>query len=480
MDRILKVIYNNRYKEEIILNGVHPAVLSYIQQCSDSNKSLHSIKDEIDLTNLDQKWSSFFRHANFLGYYTKHFKNENIITIDEIKEDNSIYLYPIEVGIGLHSFIEETTVTVNNITYTYTFIDTIDPIILLKLKSGQVKLLINIIHDPVNDPDMVNELETYFNSHGIDGSNIIIIGGNNFQEYYKYFPNSKIKITFGYIMVQQAGDRLGNFPYISSLGYESDAVREKDLNFNKIRSKKFLCWNRTMRTHRYWLAYLAIKYKLINHVLRFNKIDTGNSYFSFLNPSGGEVHSVASTIDKYVQNYDESYSYAQKIYPMIPYDLDTKHLTAAEKRGFSTNNNKKEFYENSYIHITSETIFDGIPLDVPFFSEKSFHAMVNLQPFIYVGCAGALKQLHEWGIKTFHPYIDESYDDEKDPVIRFKMIENEIRKLNEKPMEEIHEWYYSIKDTLLHNQQQLKTFSTMNPFENAFNDIKKFYSNQTT
>ena len=106
--------------------------------------------------------------------------------------------------------------------------------------------------------------------------------------------------------------------------------------------------------------------------------------------------------------------------------------------------------------------------------------MVNLQPFIYVGCAGALKQLQEWGIKTFHPYIDESYDDEKDPVIRFKMIENEIRKLNEKPMEEIHEWYYSIKDTLLHNQQQLKTFSTMNPFENAFNDIKKFYSNQTT
>ena len=466
MDRILKVIYNNRYKEEIILNGVYPAVLSYIQQCSDSNKSLHSIKDEIDLTNPDQKWSSFFRHANFLGYYTKHFKNENIITIDEIKEDNSIYLYPIEVGIGLHSFIEETTVTVNNITYTYTFIDTVDPVLLSKIKSGQVKLLINIIHDPVNDSSVIDRLETYFNSHGIDGSNIIIIGGNNFQEHYTYFPNSKIKLTFGYIMVQQAGDRLDNFPYVSSLGYESDAVREKDLHFNKIRSKKFLCWNRTMRTHRYWLAYLALKYKLLD-----------NSYFSFLIPGGGEVNSVASTLDNYVQNYDESYKYAEKIYPMIPYDLDTHQLTAEQKRGFPTNNNKKEFYENSYIHITSETIFDGVPLEVPFFSEKSFHAMVNLQPFIYVGCAGALTQLKNWGIKTFHPYIDESYDYEKDDIIRFKMIENEIRKLNEKSIEEIHEWYYSITDILLHNQQQLKTFSTMNPFENAFNDIKKFYSN---
>ena len=341
MDRILKVIYNNRYKEEIILNGVHPAVISYIQQCADSNKSLQSIKDEIDLANPDQKWSSFFRHANFLGYYPKHFKKENIVTIDEIQSDNSIYLYPIEVGTSLDAFTEETAVTVNNITYNYTFIDTIDPVLLPKIKLGQVKLLINIIHDPIKNPNVINRLETYFNSYGIDGSNIIIIGGNNFQEYYTYFPNSKIKLTFGYIMVQQAGDRLDNFPYVSSLGYESDAVREKDLNFDKIRSKKFLCWNRTMRTHRYWLAYLALKYNLLD-----------NSYFSFLNPSGGQVNSVASTVDKYVQNYDESYKYAEKIYSMIPYDLDTHQLTAEQKRGFPKNNNKKEFYENSYIHIT--------------------------------------------------------------------------------------------------------------------------------
>ena len=102
-----------------------------------------------------------------------------------------------------------------------------------------------------------------------------------------------------------------------------------------------------------------------------------------------------------------------------------------------------------------------------------------MQPFIYVGFAGALKQLKVWGFKTFYPYIDESYDDERDSIIRCKMIENEIRKLNEKSIEELHQWYYSIKDILLHNQTHLKTFSIMNPFENALNDIKKFYTTQT-
>jgi hypothetical protein len=101
---------------------------------------------------------------------------------------------------------------------------------------------------------------------------------------------------------------------------------------------------------------------------------------------------------------------------------------------------------------------------------------VNLQPFIYVGCFGALKKLKEWGVKTFHPYIDESYDNERDPVRRFGMIEHEIKKLAEKPIEEIHDWYYSITDVLIHNQQNLETFANMNPFENALKDIQKFYS----
>jgi len=468
MGSILKIIYNNKYGNQYLLNGVHPAVISYIQKFSNENRNVDSIKNEIASVNTDQKWSSFFRHSNFLGYYTKHFGNENIITIDEIQDDESIYLLPIEVGTGLTDFIGPIILTVDGVTYNYTFVDTIDTRVLDKLKSGKVKLLINLIHDPLYNTETIDEVEKYFSSYGIDGSNIIIIGGNNFQEYYKFYPKNKIKITYGNLLLQQAGERLNYFPYFSGLSYISDAVNETDLNSNIVRPKKFLCWNRTMRAHRYWLAYLALKHNLLS-----------DSYFSFLNPSL-DINSLTKILVKYTSDYEESSINAEQIYKMIPYELDTHHLTAEQKKGFPTDNNKKEFYENSYIHITSETSLGNSMSEGIFFSEKTFHPILNLQPFIYIGCFDALKKLRELGFKTFHPYIDESYDDEKDPIARFKMIEKEIQKINERPIEEIHQWYYSIKDILLHNQTQLKTFSIINPFENAFSDIKKFYTTQTS
>jgi hypothetical protein len=471
MDSILKVVYPNKIVDQTgyiqyLLNGVHPAVIEFIYKKLENcpQLSVYEITEEIKSFNEDSNWDRFFRHSNFQSYYRRHYFNQdqNIVDIDGIKEDGNIYIWPIEVGGSLDDFYRSSTLILDGKTYEYTFVDTINPILLEYIKKGLVKIVINTIHDPLVVGGNLYQIEKYFESHGIDPSNITVIGGNDFQEYYQEYPNGKIKITHGYIMVQQAGERLDGFPYVSSLGYLSDAVRESDLDPKVIRSKRFLCWNRTMRTQRIWLAYLAMKYKLLE-----------NSYFSFLNQPGGGLHNIEQVLGEYASNFDV-FRYSRSIFDMIPHDLDTGHLPQSEKSGFPTNNNKKEFYLNSYVHITSETIFKE-KISCPFFSEKTFHAMVNLQPFIYVGCAGALKILHSWNIKTFHPFIDESYDDEWDPVKRFGMIEAEIKKINEMPIEELHNWYYSITDILLHNQKVLKQFSGMNPFANAINDIKRFY-----
>lgn len=468
MDRVLKIIYNDRYllndRYEMLLNGVHPSVISYIQKFAGTNRDLDSIIQEIAACNDNQDWSCFFRHSNFLGYSNKYFTKETIVKIEDIIDDNSIYLLPIEIGGSLADFVRDFVITVDGTTYNYKFIDTLDPKIVEYLKVGKVKLLINLIHDPLHSVDRLYQVEQYFKNHGIDGSNIIVIGGNNFQEYYQHKPDSKIKITYGYIMVQQAGDRLTHFPYVSSLGYVSDAVREADLDKTKIRPKKFLCWNRTMRPHRYWLAYLIFKYNIIK-----------DGYFSFLVPGGGGLNSAVLAIFNYTQDSRLAEIFGSKVHSAIPIELDTQNLSSQQKTGFPTNNNKKDFYLNSYVHITSETVFTETLTSSPFFSEKTFHAMVNLQPFIYVGSPGALTQLKAWGIKTFHPFIDESYDNEYDPVLRFQMIEKEIKKLNDMSLEQLHEWYYSITDILIHNQNNLITFSRTNPFEIALKDIQKFY-----
>jgi hypothetical protein len=152
---------------------------------------------------------------------------------------------------------------------------------------------------------------------------------------------------------------------------------------------------------------------------------------------------------------------------MIPYEIDTQDLTPDGKQGFQTNeNNKKEIYADSYLHITSETCFDSH--GSPFMSEKTFRPILNLQPFIYVGNYKALEELRKLGFKTFDGFIDESYDLEPDPKKRFDMITNEILRFAKMPMEELHSWYYSLKDILIYNQQHFLTFNTLNPLHTLF------------
>ena len=51
--------------------------------------------------------------------------------------------------------------------------------------------------------------------------------------------------------------------------------------------------------------------------------------------------------------------------------------------------------------------------------------------------------------------------------------------LKNKSIEEIHDWYYSITDILLHNQKHLYSFETYECFDEIFGNIKLDYENDT-
>ena len=71
----------------------------------------------------------------------------------------------------------------------------------------------------------------------------------------------------------------------------------------------------------------------------------------------------------------------------------------------------------------------------------------------------------------FHPFIDESYDDIDNTGERFLAIENEINKLCEKPIKELHDWYWSIKDILKHNYYHFYNKYSIEQRENFLNEI---------
>ena len=108
--------------------------------------------------------------------------------------------------------------------------------------------------------------------------------------------------------------------------------------------------------------------------------------------------------------------------------------------------------ENSYFYIATETYTHGIYKSL---TEKVFKPLANYQPFLFMAYPGALQVLRDLGFKTFHPFINEDYDNETSHVKRMEMIVDEIKRLCSMSTNEIHEWYWSMKDILEHNRNHL-------------------------
>ena len=457
---------NQRYP---IPNGLHPCVSGVIQNLiKDGNKvHLHypyhrfddfhqQVKDHVGTEGF------LFNHANFYGWFRIHHGHESSITVDEIKDDNSVYLYLVEVTGSWEAICGKHTFTINGESVNFTFKDTIPPKILDHLRSGKVKLVVNNNHDPIQHPNTLRLIETDLETVGIDGSNIIFVSGSKYskEEYAQCYPTSKIKTINSELALLQYAMELDAYPFTRDLGYVSDRMREEDLDKQRVRSKKFLCFNRSInRPHRFSMAYLALKHDLLK-----------DGYFSFLN--NNPQHEISYYLGELL-DYDDLIEMSKKIDALIPLQLDTFHLTPEGRECFFSSNAKKDFFIDSYIHIISETVFDK--WEDPYLSEKTFRPLTNMQPFIYVGGANSIKKLKDLGFKTFHPFIDESYDSETDPKKRFAMIEKEIKKFAEMPIEQIHEWYYSITDILIHNQTHLRTFNNFNPVEHALQFIVNEY-----
>jgi hypothetical protein len=113
---------------------------------------------------------------------------------------------------------------------------------------------------------------------------------------------------------------------------------------------------------------------------------------------------------------------------------------------------------DTWVSVVSEASFAE---NTCFISEKTFKPIATRHPFIMYGNKHSLRYLRELGYKTFHGFIDESYDeleswDRLDAIIQ---ILKDIRAMsNEKKIQ----WFISMKDILDHNFKVLSDNSTVN------------------
>jgi hypothetical protein len=222
MDRILKLVYDNWNNGAPIANGGHPALISYLQQNPDKQEETINM-------------FAFRDHNNFKLYIKKHVPTYIDIDKNSILDDDAVYLYPVEIKTALSSIHQIHYFSLKGQEYSYTLKDTIDPTILNYINQGKIKLLINFIHDPINHISDIEDIETYFESNGINPSNVILVSGNSFKSY-----NGRIKIYRGHLFEQQAAEKMLAYPHMSSLGYLSDNVKPTDLNFDVIFKLSYL------------------------------------------------------------------------------------------------------------------------------------------------------------------------------------------------------------------------------------------------
>jgi hypothetical protein len=115
-------------------------------------------------------------------------------------------------------------------------------------------------------------------------------------------------------------------------------------------------------------------------------------------------------------------------------------------------------YNTSYFSLVAETMFaenkgltDDIFYDCYDFSEKLFRAIKFKHPFILAARSNSLQVLKEYGYKTFHPYINETYDTIENDEDRLLAIVEEVKRLCKFTDDQWLAWQKNIKDIVEHN-----------------------------
>ena len=209
-----------------------------------------------------------------------------------------------------------------------------------------------------------------------------------------------------------------------------------------------------------------------------NELDSKrNMYFLSLNRNSGRFHRPklvlelinnnlfdkglisllkSDEFDKF-SNEDGNKMYKELIYDKYPFVIDFEDADfVSGMHNFFT---KKDMWMKTYFSVVSETSASD---DWCFITEKTVRPIIYYHPFIVWGNPGTLKVLKEYGFKTFPEFFDESYDSIYDSEKRLSIIIDNLNRLCNMSLDEIHTLYQSIIPKLIHNRNLLISLHTEN------------------
>ena len=319
-----------------------------------------------------------------------------------------------------------------------------------KVKDDKGIIYIDFTMEPYIDLDMHKGLIECLKNSGIPKTNIfVVVNSFNAKELYEsWFNENERKYQ-----VRNLPFCLDHSSWFYNDGIKNNLRLSMNLdNFyetkNIIRPNKYLMKIRNNRSHR-----LAALYRLINDDL----LKYGD--WSFLSTNGVDEASIKNIMNRY-NLFEVSYDKIIKAHELFPHKLQSENdINYANVNAWTDLHFKPHL--DSYFEVCFETLSEGEHKSL---TEKIFKPIINFQPFIFVTFAGGLKLLKSLGFKTFEGFIDESYDDIESVENRMLAIHNEVKRLCNMSNEELHNWYWSMEDILVHNHKLLLEYHKTKPY----------------
>jgi hypothetical protein len=455
---MIKLAYDNYdYKRRFPYpNGWHIEMCKYADTINDgdylnnSTNYFNKLKNKFQIRTSHSELAGTFIHNR--GDYTRL----DILDIETYNGPN-LY-YPIEIfGNSMPLLNDTKIINEDNIEYTTFLLDCISEKSIQLAKKNKLVYVWNISHEPFSDIDFIKKLTTVLDLVGLTPHNFLIFGGSsNLFDLYPELKNTSYNFCFENNLLISSCKKIVNLKEQPNhaLGYKTEWFEQSELL--QKRNKHFVSPNRNSnKPHRFTLGCYFQSENLWNKV-----------YCSFLQKNGDYIPMVDG-LDIYFRQ--KMVDASKEFIKIIPIEMDTQFLNENEKECFeSMRAFKKEIYTDSYINIVTETNFEK---DI-FITEKIINPITVLQPFILFGAPYYLKYIKELGFKTFDGFIDESYDNEIDTGLRFKKLCNEIKRISEISIDEIHQWYINIMPILEYNRNFAIEFAKKPMFINSLNNYK--------
>jgi hypothetical protein len=324
--------------------------------------------------------------------------------------------------------------------YENTLLSGVNEKVIHATQSGQCKIILwsaNEGYDPFQYEifdNIYKDLEEY----EIPLENFIYISGNLIIDVLHMIWGS----------LNGMGNLVKSIPFNNEL-YDSYEKIQPSVIFDegsKDRDKYFLLLNRSPRIHRMALiSWLHSKSLLENTFTSYPSEKLSPYKFS------KRVH-----LSRYFSNHLFVDKFTKSDALQAWKDLENNHLPLiVDVEEWGTNHygtSADWLYSRTFFSVITESVFDDLSL---FLDEKVWKPIYNYHPFIILGCPNSLKKLKEFGFKTFHPLINESYDTEFNHGKRMGMIVDEVERLCSMSFDELKTWYKELIPILKHNRDVL-------------------------